>query len=268
MPFVNINRAELYYEDTEDGSETIVFTHNLMFSCRMFDNQISILKSQYRCVAYDFRGQGRSEVTESGYDMDTLTQDAVELIEELDCGPCHFVGFSMGGFIGIRLAARRPELLRSLVLASTSAEAQPHEIFPRHALLNFLARWIGLWLVASPVERLMFSERFLMDRGKSDVRELWRKRLLHNDRIGITRAVTGTFKREGVDHLLDKIRIPTLIMYSENDLEGIDRGSIHMHECIVNSKLVVIPNAGHVSPVEEPGAVTKALREFIQDLDH
>lgn len=163
MPLVNVNGAELYYEDTQDGSETIVLTHNLMFSCRMFDDQISALRSQYRCVAYDFRGQGRSEVTESGYDMDTLTQDAAGLIEELGCSPCHFVGFSMGGFIGIRLAARRPELLRSLVLASTSAEAQPREIFPRHALLNFLTRWIGLWSVASSVERLMFSERFLTD---------------------------------------------------------------------------------------------------------
>jgi len=266
MPFVKVNGAKLYYEDTEDGSETIVMTHNLMFSCRMFDDQINALKSQYRCVAYDFRGQGRSEVTESGYDMDSLTQDAAELIKKLGCTPCHFVGFSMGGFIGIRLAARQPELLQSLVLASTSAEAQPREIFPWHRLLNFLARWIGLWSVASPVMRLMFSERFLTDPGMSDARKLWRRRLLDNDPIGITRAVTGMFRREGVDDLLDRIRVPTLITYSENDLEGIEQSSIHLHECIDNSKLVVIPNAGHTSPVEDPGVVTRVLMEFIGNL--
>jgi pimeloyl-ACP methyl ester carboxylesterase len=56
-------------------------------------------------------------------------------------------------------------------------------------------------------------------------------------------------------------------MYSENDLEAIDRESLHMHECIETSKLAVIPNAGHSSPIEEPEAVTRVLMEFIANLD-
>ncbi len=62
MPFLSVNRAELYYEDQGAGPEAIVFAHSLLFNCRMFDDQINALKDQYRCVKFDFRGQGRSEV--------------------------------------------------------------------------------------------------------------------------------------------------------------------------------------------------------------
>jgi 3-oxoadipate enol-lactonase len=65
----------------------------------MFDAQVALLKERYRCVAFDFRGQGRSEVTRSGYDMETLYEDAVALMEQLGCAPCHFLGLSMGALL-------------------------------------------------------------------------------------------------------------------------------------------------------------------------
>jgi 3-oxoadipate enol-lactonase len=169
MPYMHANGARLCFEDTLDGQQPIAFTHNLMFSCRMFDDQIETLRSHDRCIAYDFRGQGRSEITTSGYDMDTLADDAAALIEGLGGGPCHFVGFSMGGFVGIRLAARRPALLRSLILASTSAEAQPWHTLPSHLLLNLVSRWLGPRSVAGPIMRLMFSHDFLADPGQADL---------------------------------------------------------------------------------------------------
>jgi 3-oxoadipate enol-lactonase len=125
MPIIRVNGAALYYEEHGAGPETIVLAHGLLWSCRMFDAQVALLKEHYRCVAFDFRGQGQSEVTRSGYDMETLYEDAVALIEQLGCAPCHFLGLSMGGFIGLRLAARHPELLRSLILLETSADPEP-----------------------------------------------------------------------------------------------------------------------------------------------
>lgn len=119
---MKINGAEIHCEEDGKGRETIVFAHGLLFSGRMFESQVMALKGRYRCVTFDFRGQGRSEVTASGYDMDTLAEDAAGLIEALGCAPCHFVGLSMGGFVGMRLAARRPALLKSLVLLETTAQ--------------------------------------------------------------------------------------------------------------------------------------------------
>ena len=63
MPIIRVNGAALYYEEHGTGPETVVFAHGLLWSCRMFDAQVALLKDRYRCVAFDFRGQGQSEVT-------------------------------------------------------------------------------------------------------------------------------------------------------------------------------------------------------------
>src|SRR5215470_17977675 len=142
MPKIRVNGAELYYEDTGGQSKgTIIFAHGFLFSCRMFDGQVGALKDRYRCIAYDFRGQGQSEVTADGYDMETLYEDATALIEALNAAPCHFVGLSMGGFIGLRLAARRPALIRSLTLMNTGARREP---WPSRLRFSFLAQMVRL----------------------------------------------------------------------------------------------------------------------------
>ena len=117
----------------------------------MFEDQVAALKGRYRCITMDLRGQGKSEVTQSGYDIDTLSADAAAVIETLKCAPCHFAGLSMGGFIGLRLAIRRPGLLKSLVLLESSADPEPQESRGQYRLLNFVARWFGLGIVASRV---------------------------------------------------------------------------------------------------------------------
>jgi 3-oxoadipate enol-lactonase len=125
-----------------------VFSNGLLWSEAMFHNQIEVLKERYRYVTYDHRDQGQSEVTESGYDIESLYHDAIVLIERLGCAPCHFVGLSMGGFIGLRVAVRRSDLLKSLILVETSADPEPRENVGRYRVLSFIARWIGLRLVA------------------------------------------------------------------------------------------------------------------------
>lgn len=263
MPYLTVNGARLYYEERGSGPETIVFFHSLLFNCRMFDAQIDVLAERYRCVAFDWRGHGRSEVTESGYDMDTLTADTVALIHELDCAPCHFVGFSTGGFVGLRLAIRHAELLRSLILVDTSAEPEPEENLPRYKLLNLIARWIGPWLVAGRVMPIMFSEHFLSDPDRAALRSEWRRHFVENDRVGVTRAVKGVMAREGVAERLGEIDVPTLILVGENDVATAPEKSERMHAGIAGSELVVIPRAGHMSPVEEPEAVTAAIEAFL-----
>src|SRR5438105_1818396 len=111
MARMRLNGADIHYEDTGPGpAGTIVFSHGLLWSSRMFAPQVEALRGRFRCIAYDHRGQGRTEVTPGGYDMDTLADDAAALIEALGVAPVHFVGLSMGGFVGMRLAARKGAL--------------------------------------------------------------------------------------------------------------------------------------------------------------
>ena len=267
MPKLQINDAEIYFEEHGAGPETIVFAHGVLFSGRMFDHQVNALQDRYRCITFDFRGQGQSEVTESGYDIDTLTEDVAALIEALQCAPCHFLGLSMGGFVGLRLAIRRPALLKSLILLETSADPEPKEDIRRYRLLAFIARWFGTRVVVDRVMPIMFGEKFLSDPARTKEKEEWRERIVANHRIGITRVVEGVTSRAGVYDQLDKITIATLIIVGDQDAVYEPANAERMHARIRGSKLVVIPGAGHTSTVEEPAAVNAALAEFLGSLE-
>ncbi|MCA9023779.1 MAG: alpha/beta hydrolase [Planctomycetaceae bacterium] len=266
MPVLKVNGAELYYEEHGSGAETIVFAHGLLWSGLMFEKQVAALKDRYRCITFDFRGQGQSEVTQDGYDMDTLCEDAAALIEGLNASPCHFLGLSMGGFIGMRLALRRPELLRSLILVETTADPEPQENVGKYRLLNFISRWIGMGLVAGKVEKIMFGQKFLTDPDRADERKLWRQRAISNHKVGISRATNGVIDRQGVYDDLDKITTPTLILVGDQDLATVPAKSERMHARIAGSQLKIIPGAGHTSSVEEPEAVNAAIEEFLSSL--
>ncbi|MGQ9894306.1 MAG: alpha/beta fold hydrolase [Roseiflexus sp.] len=263
MPELCVNGVTIHYEEHGSGPETIVFAHGLLWSGRMFDHQVDALKDRYRCITFDFRGQGQSEVTASGYDMDTLAEDAAALIESLHCAPCHFAGLSMGGFVGMRLAIRRLELLASLILMETSADPEPRENVGRYRLLNFIARWLGLKLVADQVMPIMFGAKFLNNPLRAQERALWRERMIANHRIGISRAVQGVIDRQGVYDLIDRITLPTLIVVGDQDVATPPAKAERIHARIHNSTLVVIPGAGHTVTVEEPDALNAALERFL-----
>jgi 3-oxoadipate enol-lactonase len=111
MPMIEVNGTRLYYEDTGPGStgETIAFSHGLLWSTELFAPQIAALRGRYRCIAWDHRGQGRSAADHRNtIGIELVWQDAMRLLGQLGCGPVHFAGVSMGGFVALRAAAFRP----------------------------------------------------------------------------------------------------------------------------------------------------------------
>lgn len=264
MPYADLNDANIHYTDTGGDGETIVFSHGLLFSGAMFEAQIAHLRDRYRCIAFDHRGQGQSGVTDDGYDIETLTTDAAELIRHLDIGPCHFVGLSMGGFVGMRLAAQHPELLETLTLLDTSAESEPHENGPKYRMLNFVARWVGLWAVTGSVKPILFGQTFLNDPSRASEKEKWTKAVASNDRIGITRAVQGVIDRKECTGLLSKIKIPVGIGVGDEDVATVPAKSESIHAAIKGSELQVFKGAGHSSSIETPEQVNELIERTIK----
>jgi pimeloyl-ACP methyl ester carboxylesterase len=264
MPTRVINGAQIHYEEVGSGPETIVFSHGLLMSGEMFSEQMQALSSRYRCISYDHRGQGRSEVTESGYDMDSLSEDAAALIRELEAAPCHFAGLSMGGFVGMRLAIHHPDLLKSLILMDTSADPEPEQNRGPYRRLAFVGRWFGFRLVAERVMKIMFGRTFLADPTRKAVREQWKNHLLQLHKVGTSRAAHGVIDRRGVYEQLEQIKTPTLVLVGDEDVATVLAKAERMHQAIAGSKLVVIPGAGHSASIEQPALVTKAIEEFLQ----
>ncbi len=263
MPHKLVNGAHLYYEEHGGGPQTVIFAHGLLWSGQMFAQQVDMLQQRYRCITFDWRGQGQSEVTRAGYDMESLYADTLALIDALGIKACHFVGLSMGGFIGMRLAARRPDIVRSLILLGTSADPEPAANIPKYRMLNLVGRWLGFGLVAAQVMPIMFGQKFLGDSTRSGLREEWRRRMLANHRIGITQATAGVITRRGIADQLHTIRAPTLILVGDQDVATPPAVAQRIHARIPQSQLAIIPGAGHTSTVEEPEAVNAAILAFL-----
>ena len=264
MPRVTVNGVDLFYTDTGTGDETILFSHGLLMSGEMFARQIEHFSKHYRCIAYDHRGQANSEVTADGYDMDTLADDAAALISALNIGPCHFVGLSMGGFVGMRLAIHRPDILKSLTLLDTSADAEPTENAKSYRTLNFVARWFGLKIVTSKVMPILFGNTFMTDPNRKSERDFWRQHIASHDRKGITRAVSGVIERRAVYDRLGSIVTPTLVAVGTEDVATIPAKGQRIADAIPNAKFQLIDMAGHSATIEQPDAVNQAIETHLK----
>lgn len=267
MPIIEVNGAKLYYEDSGGASDTILFCHGLICNCHMFDDQVKAFKDRFRCITFDFRGHGNSEVTRNGYDMDNLAVDAVKLIQELNCKPCHLVGFSMGGFVALRLAIHYSNFFQSLILMNTSAGPFPKKDIFQFKMLSFIGRWIGFRPIVNQLMSMMFSDSFLKNSENIEKSEKWRQYVLNNSRKGGVRAVNGVIGRKGVYDQLNQIRLPSLIIASDQDKLADRKDSIRMHEKISNSKMVIIPHAGHMTAVESFETVNATITNFLTDLN-
>ncbi len=264
MPRIPIRDTHLYFEDTGPRDRpTILLSHGLLWDTMLFHRQVAALRDRYRVVCYDHRGQGRSEVPDvRSISIETLFEDAIALIEALELGPCHFAGLSMGGFVGLRIGIRRPDLLRSLILIETSADAEHPSQLRRYRLLNTIARTFGLGPVANQVMPLMFGRTMIRDQTRRRELAYWRDRLLANRRT-IDRAVNGVIERASVYDQIHSIAVPTLIIVGEEDQALPPPHSVRMHETIAGSKLMRVAGAGHTSTIERPEIINRAIADFV-----
>lgn len=273
MPTLSINGAQIYYEDSAPNQDNLpqdqqkpvlLFAHGLLWGTHLYDKQVEHFKSSYRCIAFDFRGQGKSEVTKSGYDMDSLAEDAIALLEALEISKCHLVGLSMGGYVAQRVALKRPDLLHSLILLDTGAEAENPEKKADYKKMLRAIHWLGIKRISKKVMPIMFGETFLNDKSRKQEYKTWLEHLRQNNKKGAMRATAGVIEREGVLSRLPHINLPTLIVVGDEDKPTPYEEAQKMHFAIKGSKLAVIKQAGHSTPVEQPERLNQVMSTFLK----
>jgi len=264
MPHIQVNDVKIFYVEQGVGEETIIFSHGLLWSQKMFEAQIDFLSTRFRLIAFDHRGQGQSEV-QSPFDMDTLTEDAYALIKSLCDGPVHFVGLSMGGFVGMRLAARYPQWIKTLILIETSANAEPIENISKYKTLNKIIRWFGVvGVVADQVMPIMFAESWLQDPLNHRKIQYWRDQMKQNKK-SITGPVASVIRRKGMKDELKNITCPTMIIVGDEDVAAKPEEAKFIQMNIPGSILHRIPGAGHSSCIEKPREINRLIGDWLVD---
>ena len=272
MPIIDVPGATVAYHDTGvptgvPGAPTVVFGHGLLFGGWMFRSQVAALRGQYRCVTIDWRGQGESPAARHGYDMDSLTADAVALVTRLGIAPVHWIGLSMGGFVGQRLAARHGELIRSLTLLDTSADAEePPKVRERRQLALFQLLF-GIRPILGKVKPLLFGPGFLADPSSDALISEWLGRLSEVRRTAVRKAVLGVAERTAVAAELGGITAPTLVVVGADDRATPPEHSRRIAAGIPGARLRVVPDCGHSSTLEQPGVISDLLAEFLSEVD-
>jgi len=265
MPIAPVNGAGLYYEDTASGDPSVLFVPGLAWGTRLFRAQVATLESRFRCVTLEPRGQGRSEVTKDGYELNNIAIDVAELIDHLQMRPCHLVGHSLGGSAAVRVAARRPELIRSLALLNATADED--SLWDRILFrgLSYAVELFGMGRADDLLVQSMFGETFLSDRAHIREREDARYQFLSNDRVGIARAVRGWLRSPPVMDELRNVLAPTLVIAGEQDIAVSPNRSRKLAEGIRHCRFLLLPCCGHSSPVEAVGAVNAALAQLFEE---
>lgn len=263
MPEIEANGVRLSYIERGSGAETVVFSHSYLSDHRHFEPQIAALEGNYRVLAYDHRDHGGSQRLSAPYGLEAIYADGLAFLEATCDRPVHFVGLSTGGFVGIRLGIRRPELLRSLVLMDTGAEAEPWRTRLKYNLMLGALRWIGMRPMAGETMKALFGPPFLRDPERREERELWKGRILANDPDALVRFGRAIFSRGDLQGELGRISVPTLVVSGEQDRARPLAAARKLTRGIPGARLEIIPRAGHLCTIEEPEAVNAVLRGFL-----
>lgn len=265
MPTVNISNCDYYYEIHGSGEETIVLSHGLLLSGKLFEKQVDYFKSKYTIITYDHRGHGQSEVTKYGYAINNLCDDSILLLEHLNLKQVHFVGLSMGADVAMRLTIKRPDLVKSLILMGASASPETNAI--KYKLLKNVVKFSGIKTVLSPVLISMFGEKFLNDPNRKDELEKWTIELLKN-KNNIYRSLNAAITRKIIDEKkLQTISCPTLILVGTKDKATSPDKSEFIHSKIENSTLKHIKESGHLLCIEEPEKCNYEIEQFLNQFN-
>lgn len=268
MPHLTANGRQIAYTDTGGDGETIIFSHGYLMNSRMFDHQVAALRDRFRVIAFDHRGHGQSAPCVTPFGMYDLVEDAEALIGQLTDGAVHFAGMSTGGFVGMRIALRHPEKIRSLTLIDTAAGAEDPSALKQYNQLLFAVRWLGVKPLLGKVMPILMGPAFLNDPARGDDVAFWRGQMGALDKRSIHRFGKAIFGRDDVLGQLAALAAPppTQIIVGADDVATPVAKSEAMRDAIKGARMVVIPDAGHTSPVEQPQAVTAAMTAFLNDL--
>lgn len=214
------------------------------------------LAPRVSCVAYDNRGVGKASDVGETLSIEDLAQDAAAVIEGLGEGPVHVCGVSMGGFIAMRLAAMRPDLVRTLGLHATAAKLDPRTV----ATGAFRLKLIELGLPDTPELIRDFLEMWAA--GPTGLLTDLPRDVVSHARFSMTNYLGHVMAIRGhhmTDDDLAAITAPTLITAGGDDIMTTVDNAKHLHRGIAESRLAIVAGAGHVYYFEDP-VLTAALQ--------
>ncbi len=262
-----VDNKELFYLDQGKGF-TLLFGHIFLWDGTMWQPQIEKLSAAYRCLNPDLWGHGCSALlNSSSYSLEQLADEMWNFLQALAINRFILIGSSVGGMWGVNLALKYPEAVAGLVLIGTYVGAEPEASRKRY--LEMIAIAQKTQMIPEPLIEQILPLYFapatmnyqpeLIEQFRQRLSQLKGERLA--DILTIGRAI---FKRKSVLDQLPNIKCPVLVVAGKDDLSRPPSESEEMVAKLENAKLELVPNAGHLTNLEQPEQVNDLLQNFLE----
>ncbi len=247
--------------DAQGSGPAVLFLHAFPLGLFMWDAQAAALRATHQVIRFDARGFGGSPPGDSLLTMERIADDARALLDHLGVGQAVVAGCSMGGYAAFAFARRHADRLKGLVLQDTRAGADSEDARKGRATLAEKVRKEGALAAADAFLPKLLGATTHAERPEIVTR--LRERILATSAAGIANALLGLAARADSTATLREIRVPTLVLCGAEDTITPPPESERMSAGIAESRLEVIPRAGHLANLEAPADVNRLLLEFL-----
>lgn len=254
---VNVGEVTLTVRQCGAG-ETLLLVHGLGASSELWINQIEAFSERFHVVAMDLRGFGRSDKprTAGSYSIDKFVDDLLQLVGKLGVGKFHYLGTSMGGFIGQALALREPHLLHTLMLVHTAARMS----IPRDVLE---VRLKALKEASMSDYAKMVAEQALADGKESKIYDWLCTMIAANDRIAYSQVLSEGLNGFDLSKKLSGLQVPVLVMVGAKDRVIPPPAGHELAAGIPGAVVHTLKQSGHIGYAEQPSAFNDIISSFL-----
>ena len=260
MHRIEVDHRYIFFRDEGEGP-AIVFLHGFLCDSRAWDHQLRTLSDGSRVVAWDAAGVGASDDPPESFTITDWAEDLGRLLDALVIEEADVVGLSWGGLVAQAFYVRYPSRVRSLVLSDTYAGWKGS--LPADAVEKRLARCLSESRLAPAelVERLVPME-FFTEAVSDEVTSAMADIVSDFHPRGF-RLTARSLAENDTTSLLPTIRVPTLLLWGEADQRSPIDVAEQFRDAIPDAELRIVPAAGHVSNMEQPGLFTSHVRRFL-----
>jgi len=262
MPIQSIGRSNLYYHESGRGVP-VVLLHGFPLDHRVWRQQVHDLSSVSRVITPDLRGFGQS--TGGGtFTLQELAEDLYLLLSRIHALPCVLGGLSMGGYVALAYQRQYASTLRGLILIDSRAAADDSDARAARDSLIELARAQGSSAIAEKLMPKLLAPATVD--SQPDVAEELMSIMQSCPTATIRHALAAMRDRPDLRPSLSRIAAPTLIIVGDSDALSPPALAEEMHKSIAGSTLSIISGSGHMTPMEQPQLVSRAIKHFLVSL--
>lgn len=265
----NANGIELAYQIHGEGQPLILIT-GVGYGMWFWHKIIPELSRHYRVIAFDNRGAGESDKPEGPYTVSMMAADTAGLLDNLGITQAYVFGHSLGGFIAQELAVTRPDLISKIILASTNSGGMKVIPITAEAMqvltdrsgdpVELIRRGVAVACAPGFAERKPEIVQELMDyRFTNPVpAQNYQAQVLAG-------AGMSMLTDEQVLQRMKSIQVPVLILFGEHDRVVPPGNAGLMAEMLPDARVKILPDCGHMFPVEVPQITVEAILPFLKN---